>query len=94
MSNYPEALVVLSMLKPDIVIVDEILPSRDGKDVCYELTKNFGIPAILLGVGSDDESWLRAFEAGADSYLKKPVYYREAVARVKAILRRYKETPA
>ena len=79
---------------PDIAIVDEVLPSGDGKDACYELTNTYGIPVILLGAGSGGERWLRAVEAGADCYLEKPVHYREAVARVKAILRRYKETSA
>ena len=82
----------LAEFKPDIAIVDEVLPSGDGKDVCSQLHNSFGIPVILMGKDSSGEAWMRAVEAGADFYFTKPSHHRELVARVKAILRRYKET--
>ena len=89
--DYPEALLKLDEFNPDIAIVDEALSSGNGKDACYKLRNAFGIPVILLGVGSGGEAWMRAVEAGADFYFRKSFSYRELVARVKAILRRYKE---
>ncbi len=91
MRDYPEALLKLDEFKPDIAIVDEALPGGDGKDACSRLRNAFGIPVILLGAGSGGEAWMRAVEAGADFYFERPIKYREAVARVKAILRRYKK---
>jgi DNA-binding response OmpR family regulator len=88
--DYPEALLKLDKFKPDIAIVDEALPSGDGKDICHKLRNDFGIPVILLGVGSGGEAWMRAVEAGADFYFRKSFSYQELVARVKAILRGYK----
>jgi len=88
--DYPEAPLILNGVKPDIVIMDEVLPSGDAMEACYQLHGTFGIPVILLGEDSSDEVWGRVMEAGADLYLLKLVRYRELVARVKAILRRYK----
>jgi len=88
--DYPEALLKLDELKPNMVIVDEVLPGGDGMEVCYQLHSTFGIPVVLLGEDSSDEMWERVMEAEADLYLIKPFSYRELVARVKAILRRYK----
>lgn len=84
----------LAEFKPDIAIVDEILPSENGKDVCSQLHNSFGIPVILLGKDSSGEAWMRAVEAGADFYFTKPASHQEVVARVKAILRRYKKAAA
>lgn len=78
-------------LNPDIAIVDEVLPSGDGKGVCSLLYTVF-IPVILMGKESSGEAWMAAVEAGADFYFTKPASDQELVARVKAILRRYKET--
>ncbi len=80
-------------LNPDIAIVDEVLPSGDGKGTCSQLHTVFHIPVILLGKDSSGEAWVRAVEAGADFYFTKPGNHQELVARVKAILRRYKESP-
>lgn len=88
--DYPEALLKLDKFKPNIAIVDEVLPSGDGKQACSEIRHSRGIPVMLLGIGSGGEAWMRAVEAGADFYFERPIKYREAVARVKAILRRYK----
>ncbi|MBA7587458.1 hypothetical protein ES708_29487 [subsurface metagenome] len=57
---------------------------------CYQLHNIFGIPVVLLGEDSSDEMWRRVMEADADLYLVKPFSYPELVARVEAILRRYR----
>jgi len=88
--DYPEALLKLNEFNPDMVIVDESLPGRDGIEVCSRLRNVFSIPVVLLGEDSSDEMWERVMEAEVDLYLVKPFSYRELVARVKAILRRYK----
>jgi len=88
--DYAEALLKLDELKPNMVIVDEVLPGGDGMEVCYQLHSTFGIPIVLLGEDSSDEMWERVMEAEADLYLIKPFSYRELAARVKAVLRRYK----
>jgi len=88
--DYHEELLKLDEFKPDMVIVDETLPSGNGMEVCYQLHSTFGIPIVLLGEDSSDEVWERVMEAEADLYLIKPFSYRELVARMKAILRQYK----
>ena len=89
-SDYSEALLKLDKFEPDMVIVDEALPSGDGTEVCSQLHSTFGIPVILLGRDSSGKAWKKAVEAGADFYLRKPFSRQVLVARVKAILRRYK----
>jgi len=89
--DYPEALAKLDEFSPDIAIVDEVLPSGDGKQACSQLHNTFSIPVILMGKDSSGEAWMAAVQAGADFYFTKPSQHRELVARVKAILRRYKD---
>ena len=91
-ADYPEALGKLDEFSPDMAIVDEVLPGGDGKYACSQLHHAFDIPVMLLGKESSGEAWMAAVEAGADFYFTKPSRYRELVARVKAILRRYKTT--
>lgn len=86
--DYPEALASIDKFKPDLAIVDEVLPGGDGIDACRELHNAFSIPVIVLG--KDSEAWPRAVEAGADYYFTYKPSHLELVARVKAILRRYK----
>ncbi|HUV56970.1 MAG TPA: response regulator [Dehalococcoidales bacterium] len=95
--NFPEALLKLNEFKPDVVIMDAVLPGGDGMEACYQLHSlhsTFGIPVILLGEDSSDEVWERVMEADADLYLAKPFSYVELAARVKAILRRYRRQKA
>ena len=77
-------------LNPDITIVDEGLPSGDGKGLC-SLLHHRNILVMLLGKDSSGEAWMRAVEAGADFYFTKPSHHQETVVRVRAILRQYKE---
>lgn len=88
-ASFPEALVKLSRFKPDLVIMDAILPGSDGMDGYYRLRELLGIPIVLLGEDSSDEAWRKVMEADADLYLVKPVGRLELVARVKSILRRW-----
>jgi len=92
-ANYPEALLKLEF-NPDLAIVDEVLPGGDGIEACSQLHSTFGIPTILLGSDSGGMAWMRAVEAGADFYFRKPFSFLELVARVRAILRRYKKATA
>lgn len=88
--DYPEAVLKIDEFKPDIIIMDSVLPGRDGMEACSEFYGTFGIPVVLLGEDSSDEVWKRVMEVGADLYQLKPFGYLPLVARVKAILRRYK----
>ena len=87
--DFPQALRKLADFKPDMVIMDAVLPSCDGMDACYQLRDILGVPVVLIGSEeSSAELWGRVMEAEADLYLVKPLRYWELVARVKAILRR------
>ena len=88
--DYSELLLESDEFKPDIVIMDEVLAGGDGMEACCQLHSTFGVPVVLLGEDSSDEMWGRVMEAEADLYLIKPFSYPELIARMKAILRRYK----
>ncbi len=87
-ANYFDALWHLGDFKPDLVILNEELPLLDGWESCYQLRQTFGIPVIIMGEDSCDESWVRALQAGADFYLKAPFSHMELVARAKTVMRR------
>jgi two-component system response regulator BaeR len=74
--------------EPAAVVLDLMLPGRDGLDVCRELRTFSDIPVILVTARVEDIDRLLGLELGADDYLCKPFSPRELVARVKAILRR------
>lgn len=75
--------------KPDLVIMDETLPSGDSMEACYQLRNIFDVPVVLVGTSSSQEGWRRVMQADADAYVAKSVTTRELVARVKSILRHY-----
>ncbi len=83
-----EALQKVYDLKPDIVVLDLMLPEVDGFDVCRQIRKKLDIPIIMLTARSEDIDKVLGLELGADDYLTKPFNSRELVARIKAILRR------
>ncbi len=75
-------------IKPDIVVLDLMLPELDGFEVCRRIRKKLNIPIIMLTARSEDIDKVLGLELGADDYLTKPFNSRELVARIKAILRR------
>ncbi len=76
--------------KPDLVIMDEVLLDEDAVEVCSQIRNIFDAPIIVLGKDSTSKQLARAVEAGADSYLRVPFSDRLLIARVNALLRRYK----
>lgn len=83
-----EALQKVFAGKPDIVVLDLMLPELDGFEVCRRIRKKLNIPIIMLTARSEDIDKVLGLELGADDYLTKPFNSRELVARIKAILRR------
>jgi len=83
-----EALEKAKTLKPQLIILDIMLPKMDGWDVCREVRKISDVPIIMLTAKGEEFDKVLGLELGADDYLTKPFSPRELVARVKAILRR------
>lgn len=86
--NAGEGLDMINRLKPDLVILDLMLPDYDGLDLCKEIVARHGIPVIVLTAKSTMLDKIIGLEIGADDYITKPFEVREVVARVKALLRR------
>jgi DNA-binding response OmpR family regulator len=83
-----EALVKFNALKPDIVLLDVMLPSLDGWQVCREIRKKSDVPIIMITAKSETFDKVLGLELGADDYIVKPLDTLEVVARIKAIARR------
>jgi DNA-binding response OmpR family regulator len=86
-----EALAAINRRRPDLIILDIILPRLDGLQVCHRLRQNpdlANIPVILLTARSAIEDRVLGLDQGADDYVVKPFDLRELTARVKALLRR------
>jgi DNA-binding response OmpR family regulator len=80
--------------KPDIVILDLMLPDMDGLDVCREIRRTSSVPLIMLTARVDEVDRVLGLEMGADDYVTKPFSPRELLARVKAVLRRAAYVPS
>ena len=74
--------------KPDLVLLDLMLPGRDGVDVCREIRAESGVPIVMLTAKSDTIDVVAGLEAGADDYVAKPFKAKELVARIRTRLRR------
>jgi two-component system alkaline phosphatase synthesis response regulator PhoP len=90
--NGDEALAVHARHDPDLVILDLMLPGRDGFEVCRELRHRGDTPILILTARDDDVDAIVGLELGADDYVTKPFNPRALMARVKAILRRTEVT--
>ena len=89
-----EAVVKFNALKPDIVLLDVMLPSLDGWQVCREIRKNSNTPIIMLTAKGETFDKVLGLELGADDYVVKPFDTKEIVARIKAVMRRISQTEA
>jgi DNA-binding response OmpR family regulator len=78
----------LSLKRPDLVILDLMLPGEDGLAICRKLRSRSGLPILILTAKSDEIDRVVGLEMGADDYVTKPFNPRELLARVRAILRR------
>ena len=87
-----DALVVFESFSPDLVVLDLNLPGLDGFGVCKKLRSWSSVPIIVLSVREDESDKVEALDLGADDYLTKPFGIDELLARVRAQLRRIKET--
>jgi DNA-binding response OmpR family regulator len=82
------ALEIVEARRPDLVILDIMLPEMDGWEVCRRLRQTSQVPIIMLTARGEDVDKIVGLELGADDYVVKPFNPRELVARVKAVLRR------
>lgn len=83
-----QALQLVRDKRPDIVILDLMLPGINGWDVCRQIRKETDVPILMLTARDEETDRLIGLEMGADDYVTKPFSPREVVARAKAILRR------
>lgn len=83
------ALSVIQDTAPDLIILDIMLPGKDGLEVLREIRGKYTLPVIMLTARGDDTDRIVGLELGADDYLPKPFNPRELLARIRAILRRH-----
>ena len=89
-STGEEAISKNSSMNPDIIVLDLMLPDIDGFEVCRRIRAKSDVPILMLTARKEDVDKIVGLELGADDYLTKPFNPRELVARIKAVLRRYK----
>ena len=88
-ANGLDALTRQSVFKPDLIVLDIMLPDIDGFEVCRQIRMKSDVPILMLTARKEDIDKIVGLELGADDYLTKPFNPRVLVARIKAILRRY-----
>jgi DNA-binding response OmpR family regulator len=88
------ALPAVESFHPNLILLDLMLPGIDGYQVCREVRTNNSVPIIMLSAKGEVFDKVLGLELGADDYIEKPFDSKELVARAKAVLRRYKPTPA
>ena len=96
-SNGKDALDIARKEKPDLVILDVMMPGMDGMEVCREMRKMGGMKDTLIAfltARNEDYSQITGFDSGADDYITKPIKPAVFISRVKALLRRAEKTPS
>jgi two-component system response regulator MtrA len=90
-ANGDRALAEFRDYRPDVVLLDLMLPGKDGIDVCKEIRAESGVPIVMLTAKSDTVDVVVGLESGADDYIVKPFKPKELVARIRARVRRFEE---
>jgi len=88
-----KALAAFHQHNPDLVLLDLMLPGRDGIDICRAIRLESGVPIVMLTARSDSQDIVTGLESGADDYIVKPIKNKELIARVRARLRKV-ESPS
>ena len=86
--NGRDALLMFEKVKPDIILLDVMMPLMDGFEVCRETRKTSNVPVIMITARGEDFEKIMGLDIGADDYIVKPFSPGEVMARVRAILRR------
>jgi len=84
----PDAIRVCDAERPDLVVLDLMLPGMDGLEVCKRIQRDRWVPVLMLTARTEEADKVAGFAVGADDYLTKPFSLRELAVRVRAILRR------
>ncbi len=91
--NGDEALQRAAADKPDLILLDIMMPGKSGTEVCREIRKTSHVPIIMLTAKGEEIDRILGLELGADDYIVKPFSAREVVARIRAVLRRAQSQP-
>ena len=89
-----EALSALERQPADLVVLDVMMPGMDGWELCKELREQYDMPLLMLTAKSETSQKLKGFQLGTDDYMVKPFEPEELIARVKALLKRYRVNAA
>ncbi len=92
-SDGDEALKAFTKQKFDIILLDVMMPKKDGFEVCREIRRSSNVPVIMITARGEDFERIMGLDIGADDYIVKPFSPGEVMARVRAILRRIERTP-
>ncbi|QHW29557.1 response regulator transcription factor [Paenibacillus rhizovicinus] len=87
-SNGADGLRELERFRPDLLLLDWMLPDQSGLEICKKVTANYNLPILMITARSDITDKILGLEFGADDYITKPFDLREVVARIRTILRR------
>ena len=90
--NGTEALKIFEEIKPDLILLDIMLPEISGIDVCREIRTKSDVPIIMVTAKGEEIDTVLGLEIGADDYVTKPYRLRELVARIRSVLRRAEDT--
>ena len=82
-----QAMNAFQVVAPDLVLLDLMLPGRDGIEICKTIRQSSGVPIVMLTARSDSTDVVKGLEAGADDYIVKPMKNEELLARIRARLR-------
>lgn len=91
--NGTEALQMAEKEHPDLIILDLMMPEKNGIEVCREIRTTSNVPIIMFTAKDEEIDKILGLELGADDYIVKPASNREVVARIKAVLRRHNDRP-